>query len=55
MEWVLLMWLASAPGTLYPAERFNSNAECLSAKRDEIASNMAAGLGGGATYLCQKD
>lgn len=55
MEWVLLMWLASAPNALFPAERFNSKAECLTAKRDEIAANMAIGLGRGATYFCDKD
>lgn len=55
MEWILYMWLASAPAVLQPVGQYNSRAECLTARREEIGRNMQLRLGGGATYLCLRE
>lgn len=51
-QWVLFLWLSTNPAVLVPVEFFNSRAECLSARRAEVTANLAAGYGGGATYVC---
>ena len=55
MTWVLFMWLASAPAVLQPVERFDSKAQCLTARREEINANVATGRGGGVAYVCLAD
>ena len=54
-QWVLFLWLSTNPAVLVPVEFFNSRAECLSARRAEITANLAAGSGGGATYVCMEN
>jgi hypothetical protein len=53
-QWVLFLMLSAHPPTLVPVEFFNSKAECLTAKREEVNANIKLGLGGGATYICQE-
>lgn len=55
MEWILFLWLARSPDVMVPVDGFNSRAECLTARREEINANVRNGLGGGATYVCLRN
>lgn len=55
MRWVLYLWLAYSPDTMTPLARFDTSTECHRAKAIDIAANIRAGLGGGATYDCLED
>jgi hypothetical protein len=52
MNWVLMLWLASAPGVLTPLGWYATERECAAARRAEVVSNLAAGARGGIRYEC---
>ena len=52
MNWVLMLWLASAPDVLTPVGWYATERECAAARRADVAANLAAGRGGGIRYEC---
>lgn len=55
MTYVLLLWLAYSPTTLTPLGWYATLDACLDARRKDVQANIAAGMGGGATYICGEE